>query len=144
MGAKDYFLRFCRKVVGNGKRTRFWEDLWLGDIPLCQRFSRLYNLTLSKNVLIAEVFETNWTNIKFRRTLWGETAAMWQELQTLCMGVSLVEGEDRCRWVLTKSGNFSVKSTYLALKLRSVKWSHRNIWAVRAPLKIKVSVVSFS
>jgi hypothetical protein len=25
-------FRFCRKLlVGNGERTKFWEDLWIGD-----------------------------------------------------------------------------------------------------------------
>ena len=27
MNVKDVFFKFCRKVIGNGRRTRFWEDV---------------------------------------------------------------------------------------------------------------------
>ena len=49
-----------------------------------------------------------------------------------------MEEEDRCKWLLTKSGSFSVKSMYLALKLGSVKWKHEGVWLTRVPMKIKV------
>ena len=29
------FIHHSRLVVGNGEKIRFWEDLWLGDQPLC-------------------------------------------------------------------------------------------------------------
>jgi hypothetical protein len=32
---KDFFSKGSFKV-GNGATTRFWEDSWLGDIPLAQ------------------------------------------------------------------------------------------------------------
>jgi hypothetical protein len=121
------------------EELRFWEDLWLGDKPLCKCSSRLYGLTFSKNVLISDVFNSDWSVINFRRNLWDETAAMRQELLNLCANVNLVE-EDRCRWLLTKSGNISVKSMYLALKMGAVKWKHRNVWSVKIPLKMKVFV----
>ena len=56
--------------------TRLWEDVWLGDKPVCVRFNRFYNLGFSKNILVSDVFETNWYVIRFRRNLWGETASM--------------------------------------------------------------------
>ena len=34
MKVKDDFLSRGKFVVGNGQATRFWEDTWLGDIPL--------------------------------------------------------------------------------------------------------------
>ena len=68
----------------------------------------------------------------------GETAALWQELQLLCADVNLNDDEDRCRWILTKSGKFSERSMYLALKMTTVKWQHRDVWVVKIPLKIKI------
>lgn len=38
------FYHFCRKLVGNGMRTCFGEDGWLGDSAFQFRYSRLYNL----------------------------------------------------------------------------------------------------
>jgi hypothetical protein len=42
-------------------------------------------------------------------------AAMWIQIQILCVGVSLTESTDSLVWTLTKSGSFSVKSMYLAM-----------------------------
>ena len=29
------FIHHSRLVVGDGEKISFWEDLWLGDQPLC-------------------------------------------------------------------------------------------------------------
>jgi hypothetical protein len=64
-------------------------------------------------------------------------AAMWIQIQILCVGVSLTESTDSLVSTLTKSSSFSVKSMYLALKMSQVKWPHRKLWFIRAPLKVK-------
>jgi hypothetical protein len=46
MKVKDTFFQLCRRCVGNGKETRFQEDLWIGNKPLCTRFARLYNYNM--------------------------------------------------------------------------------------------------
>lgn len=48
--SKRCFLKFCNKEIGNIKRTRFWEDLWVSDVPLRDKYARLYNLTFSPNI----------------------------------------------------------------------------------------------
>jgi len=35
-------------VVGNGNKTSFWLDKWVGDIPLSERIPRLYSLSNQK------------------------------------------------------------------------------------------------
>ena len=99
MRVKDLFFKICRKIVGNGERTRFWEYLWVGDCILCKKFLRLYNLSLSKNISVARVFNSDWSCFNFRRNLWGDLAVMWGELKNICSHVYLNE-EDKCRWVL--------------------------------------------
>lgn len=136
MKVKEVFLSFCKKKLGNGGRTNFWEDLWIGDVPI--KFPRLYNLTFNHKISVARVFDKGWGCIRFRRTLWGETAVMWEQLQNLCADVVLTDDEDSLSWTLTKSGIFSVQSMYLALKISQVKWPHRKLWFVRVPLKVKV------
>jgi hypothetical protein len=78
MKVSPFFYRCCRKKVGNGENTMFWEDVWLGNIPFRERFARLYNLTFSINFMVAKVFKEGWGCIRFRRVLWGETAQLWQ------------------------------------------------------------------
>lgn len=44
------------RKVGDGATTLFWYDRWLRDIPLCQRFSRLFDLAENKLITVATVF----------------------------------------------------------------------------------------
>jgi hypothetical protein len=39
--------------VGDGVNTFFWYDRWLGETPLCVRFSRLFELSLNKSCTVA-------------------------------------------------------------------------------------------
>lgn len=48
-------MHFAREV-GNGEKTRFWEDMWIGDTPLAHQFPILYNFTFSQNTTVAKVF----------------------------------------------------------------------------------------
>jgi hypothetical protein len=109
------FSTCCRKFIGNGQRTLFWEDLWVGDKPLREKFPRLYFLNFSVYFIVARVFNEGWGCIRFWRVLFGETAKLWQELKNLCQNVSfflngqnvtLSNVEDRCKWLLTKKRSF--------------------------------------
>jgi hypothetical protein len=55
MQVKEDFLSRGFFKVGNGTGTRFWEDIWLGKVPLAQQYSSLYNIVHHKNVTVAHV-----------------------------------------------------------------------------------------
>jgi hypothetical protein len=80
MNVSPISFRFCRKVIGNGERTLFWEDTWLGQKPIRELFPRLYLLTFYVNITVSKVFSEGWGVIRFQRILFGETAKMWQDL----------------------------------------------------------------
>ncbi|RVX22857.1 hypothetical protein CK203_008380 [Vitis vinifera] len=42
--------------VGNGQRVRFWKAKWCGDGPLCESFSSLFSISMSKNAWVSEVW----------------------------------------------------------------------------------------
>lgn len=63
---------------------------------------------------------------------------MWYELKEICSKVVLNDQEGKCTWLLTKSGSFSVRSLYLALKTDQAAWPHRTLWCAKIPLKVKV------
>lgn len=107
------FYKICKNGVGNGLNTRLWEDTWLGDVPLCNNFARLYNVNVSFNISVTKVFNEGWRSIMFRRHLRGVSALAWQELQGA--NVVLSENRDRCIWTLNNSGQLSVKSMYFML-----------------------------
>lgn len=68
------FYKICKNGVGNGLNTRLWEDTWLGDVPLCNNFARLYNVNVSFNISVTKVFNEGWRSIMFRRNLRGVSA----------------------------------------------------------------------
>ncbi|XP_071694888.1 uncharacterized protein [Rutidosis leptorrhynchoides] len=41
-----------KKVIGNGKDTSFWNDVWLGDIPLGIKFNMLFRIDSSLNATV--------------------------------------------------------------------------------------------
>lgn len=43
-----------KRKLGNGQKISFWHDTWLGGLPLCNLFPRLYRLETSRNYLVYE------------------------------------------------------------------------------------------
>ncbi|XP_058106276.1 uncharacterized protein LOC131249480 [Magnolia sinica] len=51
-------------VLGNGSAIRFWEDLWLGETTLKDRFPSIYNLAVEKNSPVASfILFPTWTSL---------------------------------------------------------------------------------
>ncbi|GJV76791.1 hypothetical protein Tco_1508375 [Tanacetum coccineum] len=46
------FLSHCKIKIGNGRCTRFWTDLWIGDDCFCHKFPRLYALEVDKDCYV--------------------------------------------------------------------------------------------
>lgn len=64
----DFFARGYFKV-GDGSSVHFWEDVWLGGVPLSQQYPSLYNIVQHRDVLVSTVLAQNPLNITFRRGL---------------------------------------------------------------------------
>ena len=45
---------FCKKKVGDGKSTLFWDDIWLGDSSLKVQFPRVYALETDKSISVQD------------------------------------------------------------------------------------------
>nr|GEV13522.1 retrovirus-related Pol polyprotein from transposon TNT 1-94 [Tanacetum cinerariifolium] len=43
----------AHEVIGNGSTTRFWHDIWYGDICFKEKFKRLFKLELQKDANVA-------------------------------------------------------------------------------------------
>ncbi|GLT32074.1 hypothetical protein SLA2020_067640 [Shorea laevis] len=59
--------------LGDGSKTSFWKDIWLGSFPLKLEFPQLFNLTLDKESTIADLKPTNsksW-NLQWHRSPFG-------------------------------------------------------------------------
>jgi hypothetical protein len=62
--------------VSNGQNTRFWENTWLGDMPLSQQYAALYNI-VCRLFLVYDVLYANPLNTEFRRVLSGNNWDAW-------------------------------------------------------------------
>ena len=49
-----------KKKLGNGKNTRFWEDLWVGEKPLKEAYPSLYFISNNHNISVFDAIEMGW------------------------------------------------------------------------------------
>jgi hypothetical protein len=96
--------------VGNGIKTNFWEDQWIGSSCLAKTFPRLFIVSMIRTVTTQEVFDKGVEELRFRRVMVGELREQWGELKKLLERVNLDNEPDRSIWKLTNSRTFSVKS----------------------------------
>ena len=66
------FIHHTCLVVGNGEKIKLWEELWLGDQPLCAQYLDLYRVIPSRNLTISVVLGSSppsTLNLNFWRNL---------------------------------------------------------------------------
>nr|GEZ28386.1 RNA-directed DNA polymerase, eukaryota, reverse transcriptase zinc-binding domain protein [Tanacetum cinerariifolium] len=104
-------MGFCKIVIGNGSTTRFWHDLWYGDICFKEKFKRLFNLELQKDVNVASILQVSNVASSFRRPpRSGIKNSQFIELRQILSSISLSSVSDRWSWTLYGLGDFLVKS----------------------------------
>jgi len=57
---KQWFSEHVSCVVGNGKLTMFWSDVWVGGVAFRECFSRLFDLSLLKEVSVFDMCQLGW------------------------------------------------------------------------------------
>ncbi|XP_024640756.1 uncharacterized mitochondrial protein AtMg00310-like [Medicago truncatula] len=74
-GGEGWFGSCVRRRVGDGAETDFWRDCRCGDVPMCDRFSRLYDLTVNKPISVRNMFllgvDEGGEALRWRRRLWA-------------------------------------------------------------------------
>jgi hypothetical protein len=138
MKVRDMFLERGVFTVNNGRDIRFWEDRWLGNFTLQQRFPSLYNLVHRKNDIVANVCATSPLNVSFRRGLVGVNLQNWYNLVSLVVNVSLNNSSDKFQWGLHQNGQYSVKSFYDFIIGNGRVRRDQTVWKLKMPLKIKI------
>nr|CAN70698.1 hypothetical protein VITISV_029728 [Vitis vinifera] len=107
--------------VGNGQRMRFWKDKWCGDGPLCESFSSLFSMSMSKNAWVLEVWNPvggrdGWIPLFARAFNDWEIDLVERLLQKNHAFKVQREEEDKVIWTALNDGAFSVKSLYSMLE----------------------------
>nr|GEV46398.1 integrase, catalytic region, zinc finger, CCHC-type, peptidase aspartic, catalytic [Tanacetum cinerariifolium] len=60
-------MKFCKKIIENGNKSRFWHEKWLGDVCFNVKFNRIFNLDLHKDVSVAHKLQDVDLVSSFRR-----------------------------------------------------------------------------
>jgi hypothetical protein len=138
MKVKCELLHFGSFTIKNDAQIRFWEDQWLGTSTMKEQYPCLYHIVRHKQAMIAEVFSSSPLNFTWRRDLTGPKLVAWNEMLSQITNVTLTHEPDEFRWNLLRSGQFSMKSHYLALIHSDVPNLNKRLWKLKVPLKIKI------
>jgi len=126
--------------VGNGNKTKFWKDEWHESGNLELLFPDIYNLVLSQQRTIAEIWTTQGWNFQFRRHLndW-EVMRVAEFLNIVGNFNGLQAEEDALWWKGSNKGIFKVGAAYRLMEQPSQQipiWPWRQIWKGRIPYKV--------
>jgi hypothetical protein len=115
----NWFSRNVVKIVGNGEQTSFWWDVWVGEIPLKDRFPRLFLISNQKSSTVAEVRSHSLAGSLWRFD-WRRRFFVWEEelleeLKEVVDQFVLRVEPDRWGWRPGDDAIFTVKSTYSML-----------------------------
>ncbi|GJV65363.1 RNA-directed DNA polymerase, eukaryota [Tanacetum coccineum] len=133
------FLSHCKRRVGSGMQTRFWEDLWLGEVPFNELFPRLYALENNKECSVAVKMQGE-IDSSFRRHVRGgvETQQL-ENIQDLVRSKVLSNVDDRWAWDLNGGGDFCVKDARdLVDEVLLPKENVATRWIKTIPIKVNV------
>ncbi|GJR02333.1 RNA-directed DNA polymerase, eukaryota [Tanacetum coccineum] len=129
----------CKIRVGNGNRTSFWNDHWIGDSILKFSFPRLYALEDNKSISVAEKISGSISS-SFRRDVRGGVENyQLDQIKVLLDQVMLSNMADRWYWDLNGEGIFRVKD---ARKLIDESFLPKGVkptrWVKSVPNKVNV------
>nr|GEV66534.1 RNA-directed DNA polymerase, eukaryota, reverse transcriptase zinc-binding domain protein [Tanacetum cinerariifolium] len=94
-------MTYCRKKVGNGADTIFWDEVWIREQPLKIQFPRMYALKLRKNMSIADKMSyANIADTFCRLPMGGEESEQYIDICNRLEMVQLSQMHDRWFWSL--------------------------------------------
>lgn len=136
---KDEFSQGLKYILGDGKKIRFWIDVWIGECPLKITYDNIFKICEQQNATIREIFDgSNW-NLTFRRNYGPREMMEWDELLQDLKDVRLKDEPDNIRWMLESSGKYTVRSLYKHLLNPGARYSAMTgFWEAKIPLKVKV------
>ncbi|RVW48074.1 Cell division protein FtsZ-like 2-2, chloroplastic [Vitis vinifera] len=133
--------RTGRFEVDNGRRVKFWHDVWCDDMPLKDSFPSLFTFAIAKEAWVDEVREVEegmvtWSPCFSRNFHDRELDVVNNFFLKLSEFGRFREEEDKMVWKATKNGVFSVRSFYNALEnMGEVTFPSKMIWNSWAPTK---------
>ena len=136
-----FFFQNSVFALRDGRRIKFWKDVWCGGEALCARFPSLFNLALNKEARVADIWDNSdgaggWSPTFLRSLNDWEIGEMVRYLQTLDDQNFRPTGEDMLLLKEVKAKIFSVKAMYRGYDFTpAFDFPHRSIWNSVIPPK---------
>ena len=125
--------------IGDGSRTRFWEDTWFGTSPLAVQFWPIYSVCNELNKSFNEVWDGQCLKLSFRRNFSDSLMEQWFQLEEIAKSITFTAEPDALIWQLDNKGKYSSSSLYHVINFRGVQPVFiPAIWKLRVPPKIHV------
>nr|GEY69912.1 RNA-directed DNA polymerase, eukaryota, reverse transcriptase zinc-binding domain protein [Tanacetum cinerariifolium] len=133
-------LDFMYVKLGNGDKTAFWEDIWIEDKALKNRYPRIYSLETCNMITVGMELAQTSLDSSFRRVpRGGVEQEQFDELSALVYDVTLTPMSDRWIWTLKSSGDFFVASVRKVIDDKSLsKIDSKTRWIKYVPIKVNV------
>ncbi|GJX67598.1 RNA-directed DNA polymerase, eukaryota, partial [Tanacetum coccineum] len=126
--------------LGNGDKTAFWEDVWIGSSALKVLYPRMYALETCKSVKVGTKLAQSSLEYSFRRRpRGGVEQEQYEALLVQVHDVTLVPLSDRRIWSLESSGDFSVASVRKVIDDKMLlDVATKTRWIKSVPIKVNV------
>lgn len=125
--------------VGNGKRTKFWEDHWFGTCSLATQFWDIYILVHEHNCSIADIWDGVNLKLTFRRSVDQNFLLRWYDLVHIAESIQLSNEEDSLVWKFESKGIYSVSSMYAIVNFRGITPTYvPSVWKINVPPRLHV------
>lgn len=108
------FITYTRYDLGNGKRIKFWEDKWWGDVVLATKFQRIFSISSKKYLPISCFYSLSSPCSSVSWDLGLCRGLRDHEIEEVSLLISFLfevfidpMSSNSCLWSLTSSGTFS-------------------------------------
>jgi hypothetical protein len=105
-----------RRRIENGRKVRFWEDLWFRTCSLTIQFWEIYSIINEPGTTVREAWDGQHLRFTFKRTVDNRTLNLWHEVVQIASSIQYSKEEDVIIWQFASSGKYSVQTLYDVVK----------------------------
>jgi hypothetical protein len=70
-------------LIGDGRKTLFWRDVWLEECPMKITFPALFECCEQHEITVWEVLRFGWINLSFSRSFGFREVEQWDRLNVV-------------------------------------------------------------
>jgi hypothetical protein len=128
-----------RWKIGNGKRVRFWEDLWFGSCSLAIQYWEIYSIINEQGCSVCDAWDGSQLRFSFRRTVDDRLMQLWYELVQIANDIQFTNESDAIIWQFNSSGRYSVQSLYAVVNDRGMRQVFTPVmWKIGVPPRLHI------